>query len=210
MPGDRPAPGWPGIAPTWTTSAKDAVTTSLGPGRLWATIGYGIVNEVYWPATGIPQIRDLGFIVAGPGGWFEVKRVGSYAVETPGPHIPLPAITHEGAGYRLRLEVLPDPLRDVLLVRYQLAGGGLRLYALLAPHMHGSGRHNTARAGQDLVAEKGGSVLRLQASCGFSRTSAGYRRQAQRAVGHHARRPGRLPSGLVAGCRRGGAGPGGN
>jgi hypothetical protein len=26
-----PAPGWPGISPTWTSSAKDMVTTALGP-----------------------------------------------------------------------------------------------------------------------------------------------------------------------------------
>jgi glucoamylase len=30
---------------------------------------------MYWPETGEPQVRDLGFIVAGPSGWFEVKRV---------------------------------------------------------------------------------------------------------------------------------------
>ena len=53
------APGWPGIPPTWTSSAKDAVGCSLGPARLWFTIGYGILNEVYWPRVDTPQIRDL-------------------------------------------------------------------------------------------------------------------------------------------------------
>jgi glucoamylase len=42
------------------------VMTALGTSRVWVTLGYGILNEVYWPATGLPQIRDLGFIVAGP------------------------------------------------------------------------------------------------------------------------------------------------
>jgi glucoamylase len=58
------APGGPGSRPTWTSSAKDMVTTALGTSRVWVTLGYGILNEVYWPATGLPQIRDLGFIVA--------------------------------------------------------------------------------------------------------------------------------------------------
>ena len=49
------APGAPGIRPTWTSSAKDMVTTALGISRVWVTLGYGIVNEVYWPATGQPQ-----------------------------------------------------------------------------------------------------------------------------------------------------------
>ena len=40
------------------------VGCSLGPSRLWFTIGGGIVNEVYYPRVDIPQIRDLGFIVA--------------------------------------------------------------------------------------------------------------------------------------------------
>ena len=62
------APGSPGIPPTWTSSAKDMVGCTLGPSRLWFTLGFGIVNEVYYPRVDIPQIRDLGFIVAGPDG----------------------------------------------------------------------------------------------------------------------------------------------
>jgi glucoamylase len=54
------APGAPSSLPTWTSSAKDMVTTALGTSRVWVTLGHGIVNEIYWPATGTPQIRDLG------------------------------------------------------------------------------------------------------------------------------------------------------
>src|SRR3954471_19934225 len=73
------APGAPGVAPSWTSSAKDIVGCSLGPARLWFTMGFGIVNEVYYPRVDIPQIRDLGFIVAGPEGfWSEVKRNANY------------------------------------------------------------------------------------------------------------------------------------
>jgi glucoamylase len=59
------------------------VMTALGTSRVWVTLGYGILNEVYWPATGQPQVRDLGFIVAGPSGWFEVKRVNRYQISMP-------------------------------------------------------------------------------------------------------------------------------
>jgi hypothetical protein len=52
------APGWTGIATTWTSSAKDMVMTALGPSPVWATVAHGIVNEVYWPSAGRPQIRD--------------------------------------------------------------------------------------------------------------------------------------------------------
>jgi len=166
--------GRPGIAPTWTSSRKDLVTTALGPSRLWATLGYGILNEVYWPATGQPQLRDLGFIVAGQDFWVEVKRAAAYHLSTPEPYIPLPLVVHEGEGYRLTLEFLPDPLRDVLLISFRLAGEGLRLYPLLAPHLGMSGWNNTAWADDGLFAQRDGLALCLLADPPFKRTSAGY------------------------------------
>ena len=142
------APGGPGSRPTWTSSAKDMVTTALGTSRVWVTLGYGILNEVYWPATGLPQIRDLGFIVAGPSEWFEVKRVNRYHVSMPDDWVPLPQVAHEGDGYRLLIEVLPDPSRDVVLILYRLTGDNMNLYALLAPHLSNGGEHNNARAAE--------------------------------------------------------------
>jgi glucoamylase len=115
-----------------------------GPAALWATLGHGIVNEVYWPATGIPQIRDLGFIVAAGGRWVEVKRQNRYTLTTPAPWRPLAKVVHTGDGYELTLEFLPDPTRDVLLISYALDGADLRLYPLLAPHLSRSGTNNTA------------------------------------------------------------------
>jgi glucoamylase len=83
------APGKPGIAPTWTSSAKDFVGCSIGPSRLWFTTGYGILNEVYWPRVDIPQIRDLGFIVADRRGfWVEVKRNADYTLRLLAPGVP--------------------------------------------------------------------------------------------------------------------------
>jgi glucoamylase len=150
------------------------VTTALGPSRVWATLGHGIVNEIYWPSAGQPQVRDLGFIVTTPAGWYEVKRVARYQLFLPKPYIPLPRVVHEGEGYRLELEVAPDPLRDAILVAFRLTGDGASLYVLLAPHLDGSGQHNNARAGDDLLAWKNRNALDLASDCGFARTSAGY------------------------------------
>src|SRR3569623_250108 len=167
-------PGKPGIAPTWSSSAKDMVSTALGASRLWATFGFGIGNEVYWSSTGQPQIRDLGFIVAGPKGWTEVKRADHYMITTPRAYVPLAKVVHEGEGYRLELEYLPHPLRDALLIRYRLEGQDLKLYALLAPHLNGDRKDNTAWAGIDLAARLGGVALSLRNGCGFEKVSAGY------------------------------------
>jgi glucoamylase len=171
---NQEAPGKPGIDPTWSSSAKDMVSTALGSSRIWATFGYGIVNEVYWPSTGQPQIRDLGFIIAGPKGWTEVKRAQRYMISTPKAYIPLTKVVHEGDDYRLELEYLPHPLRDALLIRYKLDGDNLKLYVLLAPHLNGDRHDNNAWAGVDLAAQRGGVALSLRADSGFTKSSAGY------------------------------------
>ncbi|MEO8090535.1 MAG: glycoside hydrolase family 15 protein [Gemmatimonadales bacterium] len=170
---DSPAFGKPGISPTWSSSAKDLVTTALGPSRIWATLGHGIINEVYWPATGEPQIRDLGFILARGGEWTELKRAYRYGVTRPKPYIPLPRVVHQGDDYRFTLEVVPDPLRDVLLISYALEGA-YQVYVLLAPRLAGSGLHNTAWVDGALFARSGNRALALVATVPFARASAGY------------------------------------
>jgi glucoamylase len=135
--------GGPGVPPTWASSDKDFVTTALGSARLWVTVGHGIINEVYWPSTGRPQIRDLGFYLLGHDRWVDLKRVNRYRLSKPKPYLPLLTIDHEGDGYRLTVEVLPDPRRDVLLVRYDVEGP-FRLGIIVAPHLGESGSDNSA------------------------------------------------------------------
>ena len=92
------APGAPGIGPTWSRSAKDAVGTSVVASRVWFTVGRGILNEVYWPRVDRPQIRDLGFIVAdGAGFWSEVKRDAEQELRYPNPGVPAISVIHRHA-----------------------------------------------------------------------------------------------------------------
>lgn len=182
----RPAPDGPGMGPTWTSSAKDMVGCALGPSRIWFTMGFGIINEVYYPRVDIPQVRDLGFIVAdGKGFWIEVKRLNSYEITLPEPGIPAVEAMHRHERFTLRLRVTPDPLRDVLAIELDLSGDpDLRPYALLAPRLGASGWHNRA-AIQDLggrrmlTAAQGPFGLALAAvdgtqRDGFGAASAGY------------------------------------
>lgn len=180
------APGAPGIPPTWCSSDKDLVGTAMGPARLWYTVGHGIVNEVYYPRLDIPQIRDLGFIVADNAGfWAEAKRLREREIRMPAPGIPLPTITHRHPRFELTLRLCPDPERDVLLVDVDLDGDeALRPYVLLAPRLGGSGRDNRAwaqrhRGRSVLWAEQGPFGLALSAvddtfDDALSRTSVGY------------------------------------
>jgi glucoamylase len=180
------APGAPGIPPTWCSSAKEMVGCSLGASRLWFTIGGGIVNEVYHPRIDIPQIRDLGFIVAdGKGFWVEVKRLWNHDLRLPSPGIPAVRVVHRHERFELSLRITPDSQRDVLLIEVRLEGDSeLRPYVLLAPHLGGSGHNNNAavaeyRHRRVLWAEQGpfGLALAVADECqrdALGRASAGY------------------------------------
>ena len=174
------APGRPGIAPTWTSSAKDMVGCSLGRSRIWFTLGFGIVNEVYYPRVDSPQIRDLGFIVAdGKGFWVEVKRLQNYTVRLLAPGTPAVEIVHTHARFTLTLRVTPDSGRDVLLVAVDLEGDpDLKPYVLLAPRLGMTGRDNIAA-----VHERGGRRLLVAEQAPFALCLAAVGRNQQDAIG---------------------------
>ena len=175
---------------SWTSGAKDLVMTALGTSGVWATIGQGILNEIYWPAVDQPQVKDLGFLIGGPGWWQEVKRAGNYTLSTPEPGLLLPTIVHTGRNqaYQLTLRPVVDPDHDALLIAYDLAGAEVRLYPLLAPHLgtcQVTPESQWAALGADnqawtdpadlaLFASGSGRFLCLLTRPGFTRASAGY------------------------------------
>src|SRR5690349_20355355 len=161
--GPAPVPGAQ-AAQSWTSGAKDLVMTALGTSRVWATMARGIFTEIYWPAVDQPQVKDLGFLVAGPGWWQEVRRVDRYALSTPEPGLMLPTIVHTSASqaYQLTLPPVVDPGHDAPLIACALAGEGTRQYPLLAPRLGASqvtpepqwgmlGADNTVWAEEDLA-----------------------------------------------------------
>jgi glucoamylase len=162
------------------------VGCSLGMSRLWFTIGGGIINEVYFPRVDIPQIRDLGFLVAdGRGFWVEVKRLWRHTVDLDAPGIPAVRIVHHHERFTLTLRVVACVERDALLIEVTLTGDEqLGVYALLAPHLGGTGTNNYAEvaehAGRRLLwAHQGPYALALAAANrqqreAWGRCSAGY------------------------------------
>ena len=162
------------------------VGCALGASRLWFTLGFGIVNEVYYPRVDIPQIRDLGFIVAdGEGFWAEVKRVADYQLRLLAPGVPAVEILHRHERYSLLLRIAPASRRDALVIECRLDGDRkLRPYVLLAPHLGATGYGNIAavlsRHGRvTLCAEQGPFGAALAAvderqRDAIGRASAGY------------------------------------
>jgi len=139
-----PAPTW--RYPVWSTAKKDLVGSALGPARLWFTVGKGIVTEVFYPRIDIPQIRDMGLIIADDKGfWQELKTLPDPGLQIDDPAVPLPLITHRHERFTCTLRICADPLRDVLLMDFHLEGDAdLRPYLLCAARLGEDAEHNQA------------------------------------------------------------------
>jgi len=183
------APGWPGIEPRWTSSAKEGLGTSYNTScRVWFTLSHGIVNEIYYPSVDQPNTRDFQFLISdGETFCHEEKRDLDHRIEYPERDCVFYRLTNsEPKGrYRLIKHILADPHNPVVLVHTQLEvfdeslRGKLRLYALLAPHLAGRGAGNSGwrsdAGGNSLLhAARGGRYLVMGCSAGFSRRSVGY------------------------------------
>jgi len=153
---DRYAPGWPGIAPRWTSSAKSGIGTALNPhSRVWYTLSHGILNEVYFPRVDQACTRDLGLIITDGHSYFsEEKRHCTFENVPFEPGIPVFHLTNTSLDgrYRIRKEVFSDPYRNVVLqrIKFEPLQGKLedyRCYALLAPHIANWGFGNTGWVG---------------------------------------------------------------
>src|SRR5580704_9646840 len=139
-----------GYIPTaWAPAAKDMVGSSLASSRLWFTIAQGIVTEVYYPRIDIPQIKDLGFIIADDRGfWVELRRLLDYRVTLASEGAPAVEIEHHHPRFVFTLRICQSERRDVLLMRCRLEGdASLRPYALLAARLGGDAASNLAWVG---------------------------------------------------------------
>ena len=109
------APGWPGISPRWTSSAKSGVGTALSPvSRVWFTLSHGILDEIYYPRVDQACTRDFGLIVTDDDGFFaEEKRDCSFEIAALEDGVPAFRLvnTHTGGRFRIIKHVLTDHAR---------------------------------------------------------------------------------------------------
>ena len=181
--------GAPGIEPRWTSSAKDGIGTAYHSAScIWFTLSHGIINEIYFPHVDSPNTRDLQFLITdGESFCHEEKRDLLHQTEYPEQDSLFYRLTNsdrEGR-YRLVKEIVVDPHSSVLLMHTRLEildeklRGKLRLYALLAPHMKGTGRNNSAwlcGVGDRKLIEVQREDIDLSFGCApdFTRRSVGY------------------------------------
>jgi glucoamylase len=182
------APGGPGIEPRWTRGAKVAVGTAYSTSnRVWYTLDYGCVTEVYYPTIDSPQIRDLQFLVTDGESFFHDERrnfVGEIDCISEAA-LGFEVIKREKEGrYSIHKTILGDPHQNCLLIRTRLEAppellAKLRMYILCAPHLEIGGWHNNGevlqtRGHRVLVAYKGSTWLVLGATAPFTECSCGY------------------------------------
>jgi glucoamylase len=185
---ERYAPGWPGIAARWTSSAKSGIGTSLSSeSAVWFTLSHGIFNEIYYPRIDQACVRDMGLIVT-DGGQFrsEEKRDTKTEVRWIDDGVPGYRVfnTCREGRYRIEKTILTDPTRDVVLqqTRFVALRGRLsdyRLFVLLSPHLGNQGAGNFGWVGDYkgvpvLFAERQGNALALACSVPWVKRSVGF------------------------------------
>ena len=185
---ERYAPGWPGIAPRWTSSAKSGVGTALNQrSKVWFTTSHGILNEVYYPRVDQACTRDMGLIVTDGVSYFsDEKRHCTFENIPVAPGVPAFELinTEVEARYRIEKEVLTDPYRNVVLqkIRFIPFRGTLsdyRIYALLAPHLANWGNSNTGWVGDYksvpmMFAQRDDCALAFACSMSWKKMSVGF------------------------------------
>ncbi|HEX8947834.1 MAG TPA: glucan 1,4-alpha-glucosidase [Dissulfurispiraceae bacterium] len=186
--GEHYAPGGPGIAPRWTSSAKTGVGTSLNPvSRVWFTLSHGIFNEIFYPRIDQACVRDMGFIVTSGGDFIsEEKRDTDSRVEYIEEGVPAYRLinTCRKGRYRIEKEIITDPRRHVVLQRTRFIPlqGSLhdyRVYVLLSPHIDNHGSNNTAwidgyKGVPMFFAARGAHTLGLACSATWNAMSVGF------------------------------------
>ena len=184
----RHAPGWPGIEPRWTSSAKTGAGTSFSPAsRVWFTIGHGILDEIYFPGVDRACTRDVGLVVtAGRDFVSEEKRHTHAEITCPVDGVPAFRLTNscQQGRYRIEKELIADPLSHAVLQRTRfvpLQGtlADYRLFVLAAPHLGNRGAGNTGWVGEQkgvpmLFASRDVYALAMATSAPWAERTVGF------------------------------------
>jgi glucoamylase len=184
---DTYAPGWPGISPRLTSSAKTGLGTAHNSqSPLWFTFSHGILNELYYPDVDEAATRDMEFLITDGKNFFSEEKRNAQSTTVCSPGIPAYQITNICEGfYQIDKEILTDPQRPVLLQRSRFKalrpppGGDYHLYLLLASHLGNRGLGNTAwvedyKGVPMLFAMRDGKALALASSVPWLKRSVGF------------------------------------
>ena len=182
-------PGYPGIPPRWTSSAKSGIGKSINAGSDVAfSLSHGSVNEVFYPREDVACIRDIELIVTDGKTFFSEERKDTdHEIDWIEEGVPAFHIlnTCKNKRYVIEKEVITDPIRNTLLQQIIFTpseknkNSDLNLYVLLYPHIHNKGSENNGWRGNYkgvpmLFAQRHETTLALICSEDFIKSSVGY------------------------------------
>lgn len=182
------APNPPGLEPSWTSSAKIGVGTSISrESRVWFSLYNGIITEVYYPFIDQANVRQMQFLVTDGKDFFSAEEIDTHH-DTSYIEVGIPAYkivnTCKKGRYRLTKTIIVDTVRDVLLIRvlFEPILGNLsdyHIYAYINPHMSNAGAGNHAWVGEYkgwpmLFAAREETSLAFSSKPHFSQLSCGY------------------------------------
>ena len=195
------APGAPGSAGVWNHAGKTGVGTSYeqyvdgqyrddGPtgtiSKVWFSIAQGIVTETAHGLIHEAQIKDLQFLVTGPGFFDEEKKDTLQRIEylhVDGESRPLSLayrlINDDRDGrYTIEKHVFTDPDRQALFLRviFTAHDDDITPYLLVNPHVENTGPGDVGYVGGDHLGARQGQeeYVVVRSTAPFVRTSAGF------------------------------------
>src|SRR5215469_7321019 len=182
----KKARGQPGAKPHWASGAKTIVGTAISAeSRIWYTIDNGTLSEIYHPDVDEANTRSVRFVIIGENNFVsDEKWDAEHRVEWIAPGAPACRIESrcKKGDYCLTKDIVPDPLRDTLLVHghFQPAEHKkLRLYLVVDPHIGDCGANNEAWAGEYkglpmVFARRAATCFAIGCLPPAKRTSVGY------------------------------------
>lgn len=179
--------GFPGSPATWAPAKKQGFGTACSSGsRVWFTIAGGVLTEAFYPRTDTPQVREIQLVFTGARDLLlEEKRDFEHQVEkiTPAQGYRVRSC-HRPRGFVVSKEIISSPRRSCIMAHVALDGPPelmetIETFVLCTPHLDDKGLGNNAHVvsasgRQLLVAERDGTWLAIDVSCGFARLSCGY------------------------------------
>lgn len=184
------APGAPGADPTWAYAAKTGIGTAYEAyhegeysseaatgkvSKVWFSLAEGIVTETMYGLIHQAQLKDMQFLITGPGFVHEEKRdpdthIDYLHTDEDGRPLSLAyrIINRDRQGrYTIEKHLLTDPHRNTLLQRviFTSHSDDITPHLVINPHLANTGSNDKAwQVGNTWYASEDDSFLALQTS----------------------------------------------
>jgi glucoamylase len=182
------APGRPGLAARWFSSAKSGIGKAMkASSDVSFTLSHGIISEIYYPWEDEACVRDMRLLVADNDGFISDETSDStHVIRMVSPGVPAYELSNicRDKKYRIDKEIITDPIRNTVLQKTKFRAlkgkiGDYMLFVLLAPHLGNRGSENTGWIGDYkgvpmLFATRGNRAIALACSLPWLKRSAGF------------------------------------